>query len=181
MIKYIKEKNIRGKILKNKKNSIKWICIIIILILVFICVVERKNIYNNIIKKSDIKPELEENYEKLQIYDNTQEDIKAIFIAKETKGIEFIEYSNGEKINGDNKTEVGIDCIVKKGNTYTFKVRLTNGEEKEKSFEITDELIEQTCAQINNNSEIDKEKKITINNNSIINNNSRIYYKIRRK
>ena len=126
---------------KTKKLII--ILIILLFILFIIYAVKNTKIIKNILG-IDTKQESERTLPEFSymVYDNRDEEkIKVLVTANSNNGLEYIEYPDGRIINGNGKSKIEIDYLVKKGENYTFKIKENNENIKEKKILVTDEKI----------------------------------------
>ena len=128
---------------QTKKRKTIILAIVVLIVLVGLVTINNSRILNKVF-------DIQINKETIPllsyiVYDNQDEqNIKGILTVSSEKEIEYIEYSNGQRIYGNGKNTISIDYITSKNSKYIFNIKEIGQNEKREEITITDQIIEET-------------------------------------
>lgn len=161
----------------KKIKLYKYIICVAILILLLLCTFAGVKIIN-ITQSKKIEKSNDKELFSYIVYDNKDEkNIKTLLTINSEDGIDYVEFPNGTKINGNSKNKITLDYIVEKNKDNEFKIKEVEKEVVEKNLNITDEGINNSTLKFNLDEDFDGYAVISLENKINLE-NYKTYYKI---
>lgn len=113
------------------------------------------------------------------VYDNRDENnIKVLIKIDSEKGIEYVKCPNGNIVYANGEKDLAIEYIVKKEESYVFKVKENERTEQEESLYIDNNVIQDTTLQLSVEKVTENELLIYLNKKIELSGYNSSYYKI---
>lgn len=114
-----------------------------------------------------------------QVYDNSTENkLKTLITINDIDGIDYVEYSDGNKVNGNKKDKMSFDYVMDKDQNYTFKIKsIDNDKIQEYTVCADEQFVNDYGVGINKLKDEEGYKVIEITNNIDLN-DFKTYYQI---